>query len=202
MPDRIHKIVVLGDSCVGKTTLIQSYANERYTSSCQATIGVDLVMKNVNLNGRIISVQIWDTAGMERFQSIAANMYRDSDCCVLVYDVTSPDSFTNLDMWHTDFLKSISPIDTTRFPFVMIGNKADLNDYNVSAEEVRQWCKLNNNIPHFEISAKDSRHVEDAFRIASKLAMDYAQERGLSEADFPTTLEMDGLNQKKKCCCI
>lgn len=67
MPDRIHKIVVLGDSGVGKTTLIQSYANERYTSSCQATIGVDLVMKNVNLNGRIISVQVSENSKFYAF---------------------------------------------------------------------------------------------------------------------------------------
>ncbi|XP_030239544.1 ras-related protein Rab7-like [Drosophila navojoa] len=139
---------------------------------------------------------------MERFHSIPANMYRDSHCCVLVYDVTSPDSFTDLEMWHTEFLKNINPIDTTRFPFVVIGNKADLNKYNVSADEVRQWCKLNNNIPHFEISAKDGRHVEDAFRIASKLAMDYAKEMGQTEADLPTTLEIDEPSQKKKCCCI
>ncbi|XP_030078752.1 ras-related protein Rab7-like isoform X2 [Drosophila hydei] len=175
--NRIHKILVLGDSGVGKSTLIKSYFNERFTNSYQATIGVDFCTKHVNINDRIVRVQIWDTAGMERFLSITTSMFRGTDCCVLVYDVSSSSSFTNLEMWHSEFLKQVNPMDTARIPFVVIGNKADLGQYNVSAESVRNWCQLNNNIPHFEVSANDGRRVEDAFKIAAKLALDYAEEQ-------------------------
>ena len=84
------------------------------------------------VDDRLVTMQIWDTAGQERFQSLGVAFYRGADCCVLVYDVTAPQTFKNLDSWRDEFLIQASPRDSDRFPFVVLGNKVDVESRNVS----------------------------------------------------------------------
>ena len=86
----------------------------------------------VMVDDRLVTMQIWDTAGQERFQSLGVAFYRGADCCVLVYDVTAPQTFKNLDSWRDEFLIQASPRDSDRFPFVVLGNKVDVESRNVS----------------------------------------------------------------------
>ena len=84
------------------------------------------------VDDRLVTMQIWDTAGQERFQSLGVAFYRGADCCVLVYDVTAPSTFKSLDSWRDEFLIQASPRDPDRFPFVVLGNKVDLENRAVS----------------------------------------------------------------------
>ena len=84
------------------------------------------------MDDRLVTMQIWDTAGQERFQSLGVAFYRGADCCVLVYDVTAPTTFKSLDSWRDEFLIQASPRDPDRFPFVVLGNKVDLENRAVS----------------------------------------------------------------------
>ena len=84
------------------------------------------------VDDRLVTMQIWDTAGQERFQSLGVAFYRGADCCVLVYDVTAPQTFKSLDSWRDEFLIQASPRDPDRFPFVVLGNKVDLENRAVS----------------------------------------------------------------------
>ena len=84
------------------------------------------------VDDRLVTMQIWDTAGQERFQSLGVAFYRGADCCVLVYDVTAPQTFKSLDSWRDEFLIQASPRDPDRFPFVVLGNKVDLEQRAVS----------------------------------------------------------------------
>ena len=84
------------------------------------------------VDDRLVTMQIWDTAGQERFQSLGVAFYRGADCCVLVYDVTAPTTFKSLDSWRDEFLIQASPRDPDRFPFVVLGNKVDLENRAVS----------------------------------------------------------------------
>lgn len=136
MSDRrknILKIIILGDSGVGKTSLIQRYVNKKYTQQYKATIGADFSTKEVELediNGgkATATLQIWDTAGQERFQSLGVAFYRGADCCVLVYDVTNEKSFARLKTWRDDFLLNSNVNNPESFPFVILGNKMDVDD--------------------------------------------------------------------------
>ncbi|VAH63969.1 unnamed protein product [Triticum turgidum subsp. durum] len=98
------KVIILGDSGVGKTSLMNQYVNKKFSNQYKATIGADFLTKEVQYEDRLFTLQIWDTAGQERFQSLGVAFYRGADCCVLVYDVNSMKSFDNLNNWREEFL--------------------------------------------------------------------------------------------------
>ncbi|TYJ36190.1 hypothetical protein E1A91_A05G291100v1 [Gossypium mustelinum] len=99
------KVIVLGDSGVGKTSLMNQYVHKKFSQQYKATIGADFVTKELQIEDRLVTLQIWDTAGQERLQSLGVAFYRGADCCVLVYDVNVMKSFDSLDNWHDEFLK-------------------------------------------------------------------------------------------------
>jgi len=123
---KLLKVIILGDSGVGKTSLMNQYVNKKFTNQYKATIGADFLTKEVMIDDKMVTLQIWDTAGQERFQSLGVAFYRGADCCVLVYDLTVPKTFESMESWREDFLVQASPRDPDNFPFVVIGNKADL----------------------------------------------------------------------------
>merc|ERR1719456_1324117 len=98
------KVIILGDSGVGKTSLMNQYVNKKFTNQYKATIGADFLTKEVMIDDKLVTMQIWDTAGQERFQSLGVAFYRGADCCVLVYDLTVPKTFESLDSWREEFL--------------------------------------------------------------------------------------------------
>jgi Ras-related protein Rab-7A len=122
------KVIILGDSGVGKTSLMNQYVNRRFSNQYKATIGADFLTKEVMVDDRLVTMQLWDTAGQERFQSLGVAFYRGADCCVLVYDVNSAKSFETLDSWRDEFLIQASPHDPDNFPFVVLGNKIDVEE--------------------------------------------------------------------------
>lgn len=119
------KIVVLGDANVGKTSLLMRYTQGKNPQNMKPTIGADFQKKEVVVNNTIVTVQIWDTAGQEKYQSIGYAFYRGADCCALCFDLTSKTSFDNLTKWKNGFLEHASPSDADQFPFILMGNKLD-----------------------------------------------------------------------------
>uniref|UniRef100_A0A4W6FD55 RAB7a, member RAS oncogene family n=1 Tax=Lates calcarifer TaxID=8187 RepID=A0A4W6FD55_LATCA len=129
------KVIILGDSGVGKTSLMNQYVNKKFSNQYKATIGADFLTKEVMVDDRLVTMQIWDTAGQERFQSLGVAFYRGADCCVLVFDVTAPNTFKTLDSWRDEFLIQASPRDPENFPFVVLGNKIDLENRQVGQDD-------------------------------------------------------------------
>jgi len=185
------KVIILGDSGVGKTCLMNQYVNKKFTNQYKATIGADFLTKEVMIDDRAVTLQIWDTAGQERFQSLGVAFYRGADCCVLVYDLTTPKSFESLDSWRDEFLVQASPRDPDNFPFVVIGNKADLEPKRkVTAARAQQWCKAKNDIPYHETSAATAQNVEAAFQEIARRAL--KQEHQQDEQIYmPETLTLN-----------
>jgi len=184
------KVIILGDSGVGKTSLMNQYVNKKFSNQYKATIGADFLTKEVTVDDRLVTMQIWDTAGQERFQSLGVAFYRGADCCVLVYDVTAPNSFKTLDSWRDEFLIQASPRDPENFPFVVLGNKVDLENRAVSAKRAQQWCTSKNGIPYFETSAKEGVNVEQAFQAIARKAL--AQETEVEMYnDFPDKIDLN-----------
>ncbi|PPS07731.1 hypothetical protein GOBAR_AA12914 [Gossypium barbadense] len=159
------KVIILGNS---------GYVNRKFSNQYKATIGADFLTKEVQYEDRLFTLQIWDTAGQERFQSLGVAFYRGADCCVLVYDVNVMKSFDNLNNWREEFLIQASPSDPENFPFVVLGNKVDVDGgYSrvVSEKKVKAWCASKGNIPYFETSAKEGFNVDAAFECITKNAL-------------------------------
>lgn len=137
-----YKVILLGESGVGKTALSQRFVNDFFTSQFKSTVGVDFQHMEVVVEGKPVNLQIWDTAGQERFQSLGYSYYRGADCCGLVFDCTSPESFEKVAEWREQFLRNCGPVGYI-FPFVLIGNKSDRveGDKKVLSIKAQQWCK-------------------------------------------------------------
>jgi len=193
------KVIILGDSGVGKTSLMNQFVTKKFSNQYKATIGADFLTKEIIVDDRLVTMQIWDTAGQERFQSLGVAFYRGADCCVLVYDVTAPSSFKSLDAWRDEFLIQASPRDPENFPFVVIGNKIDLDNPAVSTKRAVQWCQSKNNIPHFETSAKEALNVEKAFQTVAKNGLAQETEVDIYNTDFPE-IKLDQTTPRNENC--
>ncbi|XP_077287338.1 RAS oncogene family member Rab7 [Arctopsyche grandis] len=183
------KVIILGDSGVGKTSLMNQFVNNKFSNQYKATIGADFLTKEVVVDDRAVTVQIWDTAGQERFQSLGVAFYRGADCCVLVFDVSAPSTFKSLESWRDEFLIQASPRDPDNFPFVILGNKVDLENRAVSAKRAQQWCQAKNGIPYFETSAKEALNVELAFQTIARSALAQDTELELYN-EFPDQIKL------------
>jgi Ras-related protein Rab-7A len=182
------KVIILGDSGVGKTSLMHQYVNKKFSTQYKATIGADFLTKEVMVDDRLVTMQIWDTAGQERFQSLGVAFYRGADCCVLVFDVNLGKTFENLDGWRDEFLIQAGPRDPDNFPFVVLGNKIDVeNQRAVSQRRALAWCSQKGNIPYFDTSAKDNYNVEQAFQHIAKTALTQETEVDL---EFPPPIKL------------
>ncbi|KAJ4715533.1 ras-related protein Rab7-like [Melia azedarach] len=168
------KVIVLGDSGVGKTSLMNRYVYNKFSQQYKATIGADFVTKELQLDDKLVTLQIWDTAGQERFQSLGSAFYRGADCCVLVYDVNVHKTFESLHNWRDEFLKQANPDDSETFPFIVLGNKVDVDGGSsrvVSKKKAMEWCASKGNIPYFETSAKEDYNIDEAFFCVAKIAL-------------------------------
>lgn len=198
----LQKIIILGDTGTGKTSLMHRFVKDKYTRHYKATIGADFSSKSVAIGDRMVNLQIWDTAGQERFQSLGVAFYRGSDGCVLVYDVTNAKSFANVDKWRREFLKKSNPQDAESFPFIILGNKIDVDPSRrvVHEADAQKWCSEHTNVPHFLVSAKDGTNVEQAFLDVATRAFKREVEE---EAYIPDSLDLKdtGGNDDNGCAC-
>ena len=188
------KVVLLGDGGVGKSSLMNRFVSGKFDSQSFHTIGVEFLNKDVTVEGQSYTLQIWDTAGQERFKSLRTPFYRGSDLCLLVYAVDDIKSFKNLAMWRKEFLYYADVREKDNFPFILLGNKIDVNERAVSQEEAHHFCKEIGGIPYYETSAKDSTNVDDAFNAAvkrlneleqSKVKSDFSAIEGVNLAKVP-----------------
>jgi Ras-related protein Rab-7A len=197
------KVIILGDSGVGKTSLMNQYVHKRFSAQYKATIGADFLTKEVMIDDKLVTLQIWDTAGQERFQSLGVAFYRGADSCVLVYDITDAKSFDNLESWMDEFIVHAAPRNPDTFPFVVLGNKADMasSKRQVSTAKAKAWATQKGDVPLFETSAKEALNVEQAFYTIAKNALQ--QESQQKPIFIPESLDLNKKEDEKKAggCC-
>ena len=134
----LFKIILIGNSGVGKSSILQQYMNHVFDSNYKITIGVDFLMKSLVINNQIVKLQVWDTAGQERYKSMVASYYRGAHVALIVFDLTSHRSFEALPSWIEAFYKSGPEQKNT----ILIGNKKDLiNERQVTKEEVELFSQ-------------------------------------------------------------
>ena len=170
------KILILGDSSVGKTTLLLKYVDGYFPTVYVATIGVEYKIKRININGIDISLQIWDTAGQERFRGITKNFMKGADGIIYVYDITKKSSFESLKNWIFQ-----SEEATEGFKKIIIGNKIDLDkERQITEESLNKFCQ-SRNIKGMEVSAKNDVNVNECFETLAKLIIEGKSKEQLIE---------------------
>mgnify|MGYP002627443342 FL=1 len=161
------KILILGDSSVGKTTLLLKYVDGYFPTIYVATIGVEYKVKKININGININLQIWDTAGQERFRGITKNFLKGADGIIYTYDITNKSSFDSLKNWIMTAEETVEG-----FKKIIIGNKIDLEkNRKVSKESFNKFCQ-NKNMQGYEVSAKEGTNVSESFELLAKLIIE------------------------------
>ena len=157
--DMMFKVLLLGDSGVGKSSILLRYTKNQFTADMRSTIGVEFGIKYLTLDNLQLKVQIWDTAGMERYRSITSAYYKGAKGVIVVYDICRKVSFDNIDKWIDDF-KSKADEDAV---ILIIGNKSDLQDKReVNTEEVKLKAEKKK-MAFMETSAKNNENVSKAF---------------------------------------
>ena len=215
--DYLFKYIIIGDAAVGKSNLLLRYTHGQFKPEYQLTIGVEFGAKNISISNKIYRIQIWDTAGQENFRSITRAYYKNSACALVVYDISSRESFDNVSTWIED-CRNQSP--QTIF-MVLVGNKTDLELENkrvVSFEEGQELAEKNK-MMFFETSAKTGKNVDEIFfrsaeNIAKKIDENYydlesescgikagikkKQEVNIDSGNFMDKINNN--NRKKDCC--
>ncbi|CDO92920.1 unnamed protein product [Kluyveromyces dobzhanskii CBS 2104] len=199
--DYLFKLLLIGDSGVGKSCLLLRFADDTYTNDYISTIGVDFKIKTVELDGKTVKLQIWDTAGQERFRTITSSYYRGSHGIIIVYDVTDQESFNNVKTW----LQEIDRFGTAGVLKLLVGNKNDLTDKKVVDTEVAKEFADSIGIPFIETSALDSSNVEETFLIMTKQIKESVanqqKDNGRSEDKSSVNLKGQSLTGSSGGCC-
>ena len=156
----IYKILLLGDSSVGKTCFLMRYTDNTFQDIHMSTIGLDYKLKNVQLeNGKMVKIQVWDTAGQDRFRSITKNYYKGAHGIVLIYDVTENKSFENVKNWMNQIKEEISD----KVSIILIGNKIDDEEHRKVTTEQGESMAKEFGIMFFECSAKTGENIDGIF---------------------------------------
>ncbi|KRH95132.1 GTPase Rab1/YPT1, small G protein superfamily [Pseudoloma neurophilia] len=194
----LFKTILIGNSGVGKTSIITRYVDKIYTENFISTIGVDFKIKTIELDGNIVKLQIWDTAGQERFRAITTSYYRGSQCILIVFDVTDRESFNEIPSWIQEIKKKCvkNPL------IVVLGNKIDDKDkLDVTEDEVKNFIKkesfLKDCLYRF-ISAKENTNIDDIFITVVKKLMERVS---LEEPDNEKDLGDITFTENQKRCC-
>mmetsp|Transcript_15917 Transcript_15917/g.21929 ORF Transcript_15917/g.21929 Transcript_15917/m.21929 type:complete len:202 (-) Transcript_15917:2241-2846(-) len=196
--DYLFKLLLIGDSGVGKSCLLLRFADDTYTESYISTIGVDFKIRTIDLDAKTIKLQIWDTAGQERFRTITSSYYRGAQGIIVVYDTTDLESFNNVKQW----LHEIDRYASENVNKLLVGNKSDLTTKRaVSYDQAKEFAD-SLGIEFIETSAKSSTNVEKAFMMmASQIKSRYkSQPTGGANASG-VHLQGQSVGSKSSGCC-
>ncbi|KAM4570025.1 EF-hand calcium-binding domain-containing protein 4B isoform 2-T2 [Odontesthes bonariensis] len=190
-PDRLFKVVLVGNSSVGKTSLLRSFCEGRFHPSTTATVGIDYSVKTITVDNMQIAMQLWDTAGQERYRSITKQFFRKADGVVVMYDVTVEESFKAVHPW----IINVQEAAGEGIPILLIGNKMDMErEREVSFKDAEQLA-FENKVMCFEVSAYTGKNVTESLTHLAKVLME--QEDKVRD---PTVI-LSAQPIKKKACC-
>lgn len=206
--DMIFKIVLIGDTSVGKTNILSKYLSNEFDPDSKATVGVEFGTRDFKIENNTVKVQIWDTAGQERYRSITNAYYKGAKGSLLVYDITNPKTFENVDKWLSDLKTNAEE----KISVVLVGNKTDLEgDRKISIEQGKEKAELFK-LAFIETSALNGNNIEKAF---NELISDvYKNHHELFEKQAKVEITEKAINiehaeenkenpeNKKKFCCF
>ena len=186
------KIIILGESMVGKTCLITRYTNDKFGGRYLCTVGIDFQKKTIEKNNKKILLQIWDTAGQERFRNVTKNYFNNSQGFVLAYDINNRETFEKVEYW----IEEIKAKADENIKCILIGTKCDLDKREVNEEEGIELGEKYG-FKFLETSAKENININEAFdTLVSEIIKKY---EGVGRNSL--TLSKTNLKKKKKKCC-
>jgi len=203
--DIILKLLLLGDTSVGKTSILSNYNENKFDQNAIGTIGVEYVYKTISYKNMKIKLQIWDTSGEERFRKITKNFYRNADGLLLVFDLTRDSTFSNIKNWISDVKEY-----NTELKILLLGNKLDLIEEREISTEAASNFATKNNLEYLEISAKDGTNIQKSFEtlidliFKGKLEKEILAEFSHKDTSFTIDSKSEIINKngnKKKSCC-
>ncbi|GFO10567.1 ras-related protein rab-35 [Plakobranchus ocellatus] len=165
--DHLFKLLIIGDSGVGKSSLLLRFADNIFSGSYITTIGVDFKIRTIDVNGERVKLQIWDTAGQERFRTITSTYYRGTHGVLVVYDVCSGESFANVQRWLHEIDQNCDVVNR-----ILVGNKDDDPERKVVLTQDAERFAERMQIQLFETSAKENKNVEEMFTAITRLVLE------------------------------
>lgn len=205
--DYLFKVVLIGDSGVGKSNLLSRFTRNEFSLESKSTIGVEFATRTINVDNKMIKAQIWDTAGQERYRAITSAYYRGAVGALLVYDITRHVTFENVERW----LKELKDHTDTNIVVMLVGNKADLRHLRAVPTEDGQSFAERESLYFMETSALESTNVEHAFqqvltqiyRVVSRKALDVGEDSAAvpSQGQTVDVGNKDVTAAKKAGCC-
>jgi len=197
--DHLFKLLIIGDSGVGKSSLLLRFADNVFSGTYITTIGVDFKIRTIDVNGERVKLQIWDTAGQERFRTITSTYYRGTHGVLVVYDVSSGESFANVQRWLHEIDQNCDVVNR-----ILVGNKDDDPDRKVVLTQDAQKFAEKMQIQLFETSAKENKNVEEMFlAITSQVLQTKKQQQQNAQKASENTISLGKSSKggkKKKCC--
>lgn len=194
--DSIMKILLVGDSGVGKSCLLVRFVEDRFNPSFITTIGIDFKIKTVDINGKKIKLQLWDTAGQERFRTITTAYYRGAMGIIIVYDVTDERTFTNVRQWY----KTVTEHSNDDAQIMLVGNKSDMENRVVTYEQGDELAK-ELHVQFIESSAKDDTNVNEIFfRLARSIQEILDSNATQIDGNNGINLKLKNETNKSGCC--
>ena len=200
-PKIIVKLLLLGDSSVGKTSIIIKYISNKFMDTNIATLGVDYMDKTVDYNNLKVFLQIWDTSGEEKFRSITRNFYRNADGLLVVFDLTCKESFNHVKNWINEAKEHKNDIKT-----ILVGNKLDLEDEREVDKETALKFAEKNNLKYLETSAKNGKNINNSFKemialiLNDKTEQEIKKEFTKSDSSISINSGKDEKKIKQSCC--
>ena len=196
------KVVIVGDTSVGKTNLVKRFINNSFSKETKATVGVEFMSQSYIIDNKIYKVELWDTAGQERYKAITAAYYKGAKGALIVYDVTSKETFDHVDNWHNDLTTKGSP----NINIVMVGNKTDLKDKIVINTDMSQKKAQFLQVPFMETSALDASNVKEAFylliqKMYLSLINKSKEEKKIDNIEEGVNINLEKKEDEKKGCC-
>ena len=188
----LYKILLLGDSSVGKTCFLMRYTDNTFQEIHMSTIGLDYKLKNVQLDdGKMVKIQIWDTAGQDRFRSITKNYYKGAHGIILIYDITNKKSFDNVRNWINQIKEEVSD----KVSIVLVGNKVDDEQHRIVKTEDGEKIAKEFGLLFFECSAKSGINIDSTFNeLVKKTVENYSKIKDKGE-------KLNNKKNGKKGCC-
>ena len=187
------QLLIIGDSTVGKTSILSKYSSKTFNENYLATVGLDFFTKDEMIDNKIIRIKIWDTAGQERYKALTRCFFQKAQGVIIVFDVSNQKSFNDLHFWIESMNTQLSE-DIDSIPVIIIGNKIDLPKRVVSKETAEKYAK-ENNFHYYETSAKTGDGVDNAIKeIARKVINNGGKKNGKD------ILRLSKVEKKSKCC--
>ena len=196
--DSVYKVLLLGDSSVGKTCFLLKYTDKVFNEVYMSTIGLDYRLKTLTLkSGKKVKLQIWDTAGQDRFRTITKNYYKGAHGIILIYDVTNSDTYDNVENWISQIKEEASP----NVVIYLVGSKIDLEEKRKVKTEDGQKIADQYNLPFIETSAKSDININETFdNLVEKMDSVFSNLEKRQESIPISGNKLNQGNNKKKCC--